>query len=192
MIVTFQGYDFPELLSRAPGKRQSTATVSNWGVTLTSTLKVIGRYVLEVWRVMRSEHSLEIYSFENTVFNVLRKRYVSGLLHFGHSGLTLRRRVPRYSHEILTGWYQQGDPVHTSRMIRYMLDRTVLVLRLLDVSETVTKTAYVYFSDHSPSVLIGEIGSSPAFLGWIGSLSSAEVLSLKSSHSCFALRSPRV
>ena len=30
-----------------------------------------------------------------------------------------------------------------SRMIKYMLDRTVMVLRLLDASETVTKTAYV-------------------------------------------------
>lgn len=60
--------------------------------------------------------------------------------------LTLDHRIPRYPHEILTRWYRQGDPVHTSRMMRYMLDRTVMVLRLLDVSETVTKTAYVRFS----------------------------------------------
>jgi DNA polymerase zeta len=72
-----QGYDFPELLSRAPGKRQNSAAVDNWGVTHTSTFRVTGRYVLNVWRVMRSEHSLEIYSFENTVFHVLRKRCVS-------------------------------------------------------------------------------------------------------------------
>jgi len=43
-------------------------------------------------------------------------------------------------------WYREGDPVHTSRMIKYMLDRTVTVLKLLDASETVTKTAYA----HSP------------------------------------------
>ena len=54
-----------------------------------------------------------------------------------------RRRVPRYSHGVLTRWYLQGDPVHTSRVIKYMLDRTVMVLGLLDASETVTKTAYV-------------------------------------------------
>ena len=72
-----QGYDFPEFLSRAPGKRQNSAAVDNWGVTHTSTFRVTGRYVLNVWRVMRSEHSLEIYSFENTVFHVLRKRCVS-------------------------------------------------------------------------------------------------------------------
>ena len=79
VVIPFSGYDFPELLSRAPGKRQSFATADNWGVTHTSTFKVIGRYVLDLWRVMRSEHSLEIYTFENTVFHVLRKRYVSGL-----------------------------------------------------------------------------------------------------------------
>lgn len=78
MLMASQGYDFPELISRAPGKRQSSTTVDNWGATHTSTFKVIGRYVLNVWRVMRSEHSLEIYTFENTVFHILRKRYVSG------------------------------------------------------------------------------------------------------------------
>ena len=124
--------------------------MSNWGITLTSTFNVIGRYVLDVWRVMRSEHSLEIYSFENTVFNVLRKRHVTGLIHFDRRGLMLHRRVPQYSYEVLTRWYQQGDPVHTSRMIKYMLDKTVMVLRLLDASETVTKTAYVYPSHLSP------------------------------------------
>ncbi|KAF9652022.1 hypothetical protein BDM02DRAFT_3153972 [Thelephora ganbajun] len=117
------GYDFPELISRAPGKRQSSTTIDNWDVTRTSTFKVIGRYVLDVWRIMRSEHSLEIYTFENTVFHVLRKR------------------IPRYSHETLTRWYRQGDPAHTSRMVKYMVGKTVMVLRLLHVSETITKTA---------------------------------------------------
>lgn len=79
VLTTSQGYDFPELISRAPGKRQNSATAENWGTTHTSTFKVIGRYALNVWRVMRSEHSLEIYTFENTAFHVLRKRYVSGL-----------------------------------------------------------------------------------------------------------------
>lgn len=191
-IITFQGYDFPELLSRAPGKRQCSATVDSWGVTHTSTLNVIGRYTLNVWRVMRSEHSLEVYTFENTVFHILRKRFVSRLKHFNRHGLTWCHRVPRYSHEILTKWYQQGDPVHASRMMKYMLDRTVTVLRLLDVSETVTKTACVDRSYLSPSVLMSGVGSSLAFLGWTGSPSSAEAPSLRLSRSFFASRSPRV
>jgi DNA polymerase zeta len=153
VLMTSQGYDFPELISRAPGKRQSSTTVDNWGVTHTSTFKVIGRYVLNVWRVMRSEHSLEIYTFENTVFHILHKRYASGPRNWNCRGLTSLHRVPRYSQEILTRWYRQGDPVHTSRMMRYMLDRTVMVLRVLDASETVTKTAYARSSHVSPSVL---------------------------------------
>ena len=102
---------------------------------------------------MRSEHSLEIYTFENTVFRILRKRYVSELRKFDRHGVILCHRVPRYSHEILTRWYQQGDPVHTSRMMKYMLDRTIMVLKLLDVSETVTKTAYVHCPPGYPSLL---------------------------------------
>lgn len=150
VITTFSGYDFPDLLSRAPGKRQSSAAVGNRGVTHTSTFGVIGRYVLDVWRVMRSEHSLEIYTFENTVFHIIRKRYVSGLGHFDGHVLTWCRRVPRYSHKILTEWYQQGEPTLTSRLMKYMLDRTIMVLRLLDASETVTKTAYVHCAYLSP------------------------------------------
>ena len=88
VLMRYQDYDFPELISRAPGKRQSSTTVDNWGVTHTSTFKVIGRYALNVWRVMRSEHSLEIYTFENTVFHVLRKRYVLGLESLDCYGLT--------------------------------------------------------------------------------------------------------
>lgn len=36
-------------------------------------------------------------------------------------------------------------------MMRYMLDRAVMVLRLLEASETVTKTAYVHYSHASVS-----------------------------------------
>ena len=37
---------------------------------------------------MRSEHTLEIYTFENTVFRVLKKRYASGLEYLNLGGLT--------------------------------------------------------------------------------------------------------
>ena len=85
--ISSLGYDLAELISRAPGKRQSSTAVDNWGVTHTSTFKVIGRYVLNVWRVMRSEHSLEIYTFENTVFHILHKRQVSGSRNLSCHGL---------------------------------------------------------------------------------------------------------
>lgn len=101
-------------------------------------------------------------------------------------------RVPRYPHEILTKWYMEGDPVHTSRVMKYMVDRTIMVLRLLDASETITKTAFVHCLYFHLLLLISRLGSSPAFSGWIGSPSLVGVLNSRSNHSCFASQSPRV
>ena len=39
-----------------------------------SGLTVSGRIVLNLWRIVRSDMALNIYSFENTVFHVLRQR----------------------------------------------------------------------------------------------------------------------
>jgi hypothetical protein len=64
---------------------------------------------------------------------------------------------------------QAGDPVHTSRMMKYMLDKTVMVLRLLDASETVTKTAYVRCHRVYLLELTKGIGSLLAFSEWTGS-----------------------
>lgn len=50
-------------------------------------------------------------------------------------------RVPRYTHEVLTTWYNSMDPVHTSRVLRYFLERTIMTLDLLQEAETTTKTA---------------------------------------------------
>lgn len=68
------GLDLGELISRAPG-RAPGGNVDQWGLRKTSTFKVVGRHVLNLWRIMRSEQTLTMYSFENVVFNVLRRRY---------------------------------------------------------------------------------------------------------------------
>lgn len=67
------GLDIDELISRAPARRRGG--VDQWGERHASTFKVAGRHVLNVWRIMRGELSLNMYSFENVVFNVLRRRY---------------------------------------------------------------------------------------------------------------------
>ncbi len=41
-----------------------------------STFKVIGRHVLNLWRIMRSEQTFNIYTFEHVVFQLLHRRYV--------------------------------------------------------------------------------------------------------------------
>lgn len=47
-----------------------------WGMRHTSTFKVAGRHVLNLWRIMRSEQTLTSYTLENVAFSVLQKRWV--------------------------------------------------------------------------------------------------------------------
>lgn len=69
------GFDVGELISRAPSS-QLGGGVDQWGQRHTSTFKVVGRHVLNVWRIMRSAQTLNVYSFENVAFHLLRRRLV--------------------------------------------------------------------------------------------------------------------
>ncbi|TBU65073.1 hypothetical protein BD310DRAFT_944016 [Dichomitus squalens] len=116
------GLDVGEQISRAPG-RTSGGGYDQWGMKTTSTFKVIGRHVLNLWRIMRSEQTFNIYTFENVVFQLLR------------------RRTPWYSPRTLTEWHNSAVPGHTDRVLRYFARRTSMVLEMLDVAEVVTKNA---------------------------------------------------
>lgn len=45
-----------------------------WGVSHGSGIWMSGRIVLNLWRIMRSEAKLGIYTFENVVHHVLKRR----------------------------------------------------------------------------------------------------------------------
>ncbi|KAJ7038190.1 hypothetical protein C8F04DRAFT_371528 [Mycena alexandri] len=116
------GLDIADLISRAPSTNRFGGT-DQWGIRKTSTFKVCGRHVLNVWRVMRVEVTLNIYTFENVVFHVLS------------------RRTPRYGPGTLKEWYQDSTPAHTFTVLRYFSSRTSMVLEVLEETEVVTKTA---------------------------------------------------
>lgn len=161
-------------------------------MTHTSTFKVVGRYVLNVWRIMRSEHSLEIYTFENTVFQILRKRYASALRH-----LVPFVDVTKQSASIPTRYLDKVVPTgrsgscvpHDQVHVRQDSHGNQITGRFRDNHKDCVRPSSLYSISSMP---ICETGSSHAFLGWIGFLSSAEVLSLRSNHSCFASRNRRV
>jgi DNA polymerase zeta len=67
------GLDIEELISRAPGPVSSNNS-DQWSLRHTSTFRVAGRHVLNTWRIMRTELELSMYTLENTVFHLLRRR----------------------------------------------------------------------------------------------------------------------
>ncbi|KAJ4499668.1 hypothetical protein C8R41DRAFT_33836 [Lentinula lateritia] len=116
------GLELEELLARAPPRYSSNNNIQ-WDARHTTTFKVAGRHVFNLWRIMRSEQTLNIYTFENVAFHVLG------------------RRVPKYGPLILNKWYQSKFPAGAATLARYFARRASLNVEILNRSEVVTKTA---------------------------------------------------
>jgi DNA polymerase zeta len=143
--------ELEELISRAPARTAHNEN-DQWGLRQTSTLKVVGRHMLNVWRIMRSEQNLRVYTFENVVDHLLHERFAP-LDNAVASFRTLTQpRFPYYSPATLTRWFRSTVPNQAIRLLRHFHERTRAVIRLLDVSEVVTKTACVALHDQGARV----------------------------------------
>lgn len=118
----YYGFDLAELIARAPSRLAGNEN-QRWDQRSTTTFKVTGRHVFNVWRIMRTERNLNVYTFEHVVFQVLRRRF------------------PRYKPGTLTEWFNSSVPAHASRVLRYFADRTSMNLDILEKTEITTKTA---------------------------------------------------
>ncbi|KAF2198958.1 hypothetical protein GQ43DRAFT_482877 [Delitschia confertaspora ATCC 74209] len=94
-----------------------------WGFTHTSTIRITGRHMINIWRAMRGELNLLQYTIENVVFHLLHKR------------------IPHYTHQDLTTWYTQGKPHDLAKVLDYFLSRVQLNLDILEANEIIPRTS---------------------------------------------------
>lgn len=94
-----------------------------WGFEKTSTIRVTGRHMINVWRAMRGELNLLQYTMENVVFHVLHKR------------------IPHYSFADLTRWYKIGKSRDLAKTINYFLSKVQLNLQILESNELIARTS---------------------------------------------------
>lgn len=95
-----------------------------WGSEHTSSIQVTGRHMINIWRVMRGELSnLLQYTMENVVFHLLH------------------RRIPHYSAQDLTKWYQSGKPRNLMKVVDYFTSRVQLNLEILEANELIPRTS---------------------------------------------------
>ena len=94
-----------------------------WGFNHTSTIRVTGRHMINIWRAMRGELNLLQYTMENVVFQLCH------------------RRIPHYSSQDLTSWYTSDKPRDFSKVINYYLSRVQLNLEILERNELVPRTS---------------------------------------------------
>ena len=75
-------------LSRIPEQQDNvTRSRSHMGADGNDVPVIVGRVLLDLWKILRSEITLNIYTFENVVYHVLHER------------------VPRYDLSLLSKWF---------------------------------------------------------------------------------------
>jgi DNA polymerase zeta len=94
-----------------------------WGFTHTSTIRVTGRHMINIWRAMRGELNLLQYTMENVVFHLLHKR------------------IPHYQHSDLNRWYTSSRPRDLKKVLDHFLTRVQLNLDILEANEIVPRTS---------------------------------------------------
>ncbi|KAF4549285.1 DNA polymerase family B-like protein 2 [Elsinoe fawcettii] len=113
--------EFSRMKSASHGRFGKDA--DRWGFTHTSTIRVTGRHMINIWRAMRSELNLLQYTMENVVFHLLH------------------RRIPHYTFADLTKWYKSPRPRDLAKVLDYFLSRIGLDLEILDANELVPRTS---------------------------------------------------
>lgn len=117
-------YDLCEELSRIKPEYTSRYNSKNdqWGLRNTSTVRVTGRQVINIWRVMRSELNLLQYTIENITFHLLH------------------RRIPHFTRTDLTKWFSDGKPRDLAILLNYYISRVQINLEILERNEFIERT----------------------------------------------------
>ncbi|KAH9328748.1 hypothetical protein KI387_000856, partial [Taxus chinensis] len=102
---------------------QDTIIEDEWGRTHGSGIHVGGRIVLNLWRVMRGELNLRIYTLEAVAEAVLK------------------RKIPSIPWCTLKRWFLSGPGRGRFRCIEYIFDRAHLNLAIMDQMDMINRTS---------------------------------------------------
>ncbi|KAL4863776.1 hypothetical protein BDV12DRAFT_177089 [Aspergillus spectabilis] len=118
-------FDLCDELSRVKSQAHGRfgKEADKWGFNHTSSIRVTGRHMINIWRAMRSEMKLLQYTMENVVFHLLH------------------RRIPHYSFRDLTSWYQSDQPRDFMKVVDYFASRVQMNIEILDVNELIPRTS---------------------------------------------------
>ncbi|CAE6457952.1 unnamed protein product [Rhizoctonia solani] len=117
------GLGLSEEIGRVSSDHGHKPGSEQWDERHGANFNVVGRHILNVWRIMRSEQSLDQYTYENVMFHLMHKR------------------APKYAPKTLTQWFNSGVPFRVVRVLKYWAERTAAILDLLDHTELILRTA---------------------------------------------------
>ncbi|XP_076819341.1 DNA polymerase zeta catalytic subunit-like isoform X2 [Clavelina lepadiformis] len=125
------GFDLCRMVSRVPDDRthnRHDADRDAFGADNSSEIHVVGRIVLNLWRLMQPEVALCSYTFESVAYHLLHERH------------------PLYTHRTLTLWFDDVTQHSScnfmrSRVVDYYMCRVIGNLRLLKQQDMVGRTS---------------------------------------------------
>ncbi|KAK0142555.1 DNA polymerase zeta catalytic subunit [Merluccius polli] len=120
------GTDLCQKLSRIPGDSRENrfhADRDSYGADTMTEINIIGRIVLNLWRIMKTEVTLNSYSFENVAFHVLHQRF------------------PLYSGRTLSDWFDHTTDLYRWKVVDHYVSRVCGSMQLLQQQDIVGRTS---------------------------------------------------
>ncbi|NWU99936.1 REV3L polymerase, partial [Upupa epops] len=118
--------DLCQMISRVPDEKKENrfaAELDEYGSDTMSEIHIVGRIVLNVWRMMRNEVNLMSYTFENVGFHVLHQRF------------------PLFTFRVLSDWFDNQADVYRWKMVDHYVTRVRGNLQLLDKLDLIDRTS---------------------------------------------------
>jgi DNA polymerase elongation subunit (family B) len=117
--------DMQTQLSRIPDKSKDSRCPDDdeYSSRKTSEINIGGRIMLNVWRLMRREVTLNVYSLENVVYHVLHQR------------------IPLFSFRKLTEWFDDKNRLYRWRTVQHYTRRCQATLQLLQQLDLIGQTS---------------------------------------------------
>ncbi|NXH09862.1 REV3L polymerase, partial [Bucco capensis] len=118
--------DLCQLISRVPDEKKENrfaAELDEYGSDTMSEINIVGRIMLNIWRMMRHEVNLMNYTFENVGFHVLHQRF------------------PLFTFRVLSDWFDNKADVYRWKMVDHYVSRVRGNLQLLDKLDLIDRTS---------------------------------------------------
>nr|XP_033795711.1 DNA polymerase zeta catalytic subunit isoform X2 [Geotrypetes seraphini] len=118
--------DLCQMISRIPDDKKENRFATErdeYGADTMSEINIVGRIILNVWRMMRSEVALTNYSFENVAFHVLHQRF------------------PLFTCRTLSDWFDNKTDIYRWKMMDYYISRVRGTLQILEQLDLIGRTS---------------------------------------------------
>ncbi|NXA54879.1 REV3L polymerase, partial [Nothocercus julius] len=118
--------DLCQMISRVPDDKKENrfaAELDEYGSDTMSEINIVGRIVLNIWRMMRNEVDLMNYTFENVGFHVLHQRF------------------PLFTFRVLSDWFDNKTDVYRWKMVDHYVSRVRGNLQLLETLDLIGRTS---------------------------------------------------